>query len=517
MKATFTEVLGLSANSTAREIEGVFENYRANLEAQIASAPTPALKSKLRKKLREAENAYEVYLAGSTEEELPSTQKADGAPESTSTERPSTAGQTRAKLPYHFQGQKLLTTEAVASAFLADWQAGFEEYTSGKLAKWIKEQVSDPHFAELLSEIEALKGLSPELDDAKQRFSLVLLLLDPSQDIIFDGAPVALGSVPDETLFSLLAVINVKKGSLELSSFPTQTKKISGNGQLQTQAQEMFQRGTDAYVPLLLASPERLHHNQFVQISLGKDQQLAANWAFASDTFQQFAQKFPSPWSIANKGEVATLALQNADASSLKQVERRAAEKLKKNYVGASKQALKSILEASQLDRADVVAIEVGSGWLTAEDTKAKEEQTARNKKLLVVALVVFAIIGGTIFVNYQREQARLKQLHIERAERTAASRAEMARIDRMIAQVNSQISEATGELKEANSGLEYCEKLKFGKFKTEAERKAALLEAGACGLIVKVNTILARAAEEELKKLRAELLTLRSSRKSLN
>ena len=66
------ELVNIPRSASDRELDHAFELWRTEIEHKVSSAPTPALKAKLRKKLRDAEDSF-AHLHLGANQELPST------------------------------------------------------------------------------------------------------------------------------------------------------------------------------------------------------------------------------------------------------------------------------------------------------------------------------------------------------------------------------------------------------------------------------------------------------------
>jgi formylglycine-generating enzyme required for sulfatase activity len=246
------DILGLKSSANQEMVATTFREKRGGLEQKIFQAPTEALKEKYRKNLRELEQAYQVLQSSAEDEdELPSVEPdEDDGPQTRRQSARERAGhkgpsrsatadgiQTRAKLPYHFLGAKYFTAEELAQALQTNWTAGFAEYESGKLGKWIKEQLSDPHFGEVLGVIEKEKSFSVSsytreigADQDNQRFALVILLLDPSLPFTVCGYSLTDQSLEQGVVRDLL--IRVDKDKINHSPLPGLVERISGDRRL---------------------------------------------------------------------------------------------------------------------------------------------------------------------------------------------------------------------------------------------------------------------------------------------
>jgi formylglycine-generating enzyme required for sulfatase activity len=246
------EILGTRQAASPDDVTKAYGIKQEGLEQKIFQAPTKALKEKYRKNLRELEQAYQVLQSSAEDEdELPSVEPdEDDGPQTrrqsareraghTGPSRSATAdgARTRAKLPYHFLGTKYFTAEELAQALQTNWTAGYAEYASGKLGKWIKEQLSDPHFGEVLGVIEKEKSFSVSsytreigADQDNQRFALVILLLDPSLPFTVCGYSLRDQSLKNEVVRDLL--LRVDKDKMVQSPLPGLVERISGDRRL---------------------------------------------------------------------------------------------------------------------------------------------------------------------------------------------------------------------------------------------------------------------------------------------
>ena len=70
---TLFEIIGIPKSASIDQMERGFEQWREDVEEKIVRSPTPALKAKLRRKLREGEDAYKAWQSDSPDD-LPSVQ-----------------------------------------------------------------------------------------------------------------------------------------------------------------------------------------------------------------------------------------------------------------------------------------------------------------------------------------------------------------------------------------------------------------------------------------------------------